>query len=143
MSYKCLKYFSVALILFSCSQAKPTTDEIVGLWKSSDGSTIEFYSNDSVHIMDYPLNINNSSYKGLLRGTGEWKITKDPRDRWWSVQISAEGDRYIPELQSKGIAIELLISRTGDFGNGSEIKRLFVQKGDPDLDDRYEFKKIR
>ena len=141
MKFKKLKYILIVCLFISCSQPKPNNEEIIGVWESSEGVTIELKKDYSIRITDYPLSLNNRDFKGVLNGNGTWKIYKDKRDHWWSIQISAQNDRIIPELQSNGIAVELLIARSGLLGNGSEITSLFIWKGDPDADNRYEFKK--
>lgn len=141
MKYKKFKYLFIIIAFVSCSQSKPNEEEIIGIWKGPQGAIIELKKDYTTSITNYPLKLNNTNFKGNLNGDGTWKIYKDERDRWWSVQISAKNDTIIPELYSNGIAIELLVARSGSFGNGSEIKNLFIWKGDPDADNRYEFKK--
>ncbi|SHJ71975.1 hypothetical protein [Aquimarina spongiae] len=141
MLYKKLKYILIVILLVSCAKPQPSEDQITGTWKGLDGARIELNANHKVKIVNYPLNLNNSNFKGTLNGSGTWKIYKDKRDPWWSIEILAENDKMIPELQSKGIAIELFITQSGLLGNGSQVKNLFIWKGDPDLDDRYQFYK--
>ncbi len=135
---KCLCFI---LLFIGCGSPKPLENKIVGIWKSKDGSIIELKDNNSVKIINYPLNLSNSDFKGVINGNGTWKVYKDKSVSWWIIELSITTDRIIPHLQSNGIALDLLIARNGLLGNGEDITSLFFWIGDPDTDNRYEFKK--
>ena len=102
---------------------------------------MKFETDDSVLVTGYPLNVSNPIFNGVLNGKGTWKSIKDPSARWWSLELSIISFEFIPEVQSNGIGIELYVTREGTVGNDQNIKNLFIWKGDPDADDRYEFVK--
>lgn len=133
--------FILMLTFVSCSAPIPDENQIVGIWKGKERAIIHLNPNHTAQIINYPLNLNNSSFTGLINGSGSWKLTKSKSDHWWSLEILIKSDRQIKELQSNNIAIELLISRTGLIGTGSEVKSLFTFIGDPDSNVRYEFNK--
>ena len=141
MIWKLLPYTAVLVALTSCSNPQPGKQEIVGVWRSVDGATLKLTAHDSVLVTGYPLRVSNPSFKGILNGSGTWKSIKDPNARWWSVELSITSFEFLPEAQSNKIGIELYVVRSGGAGNGSDIENLFIWKGDPDSDDRYEFVK--
>lgn len=145
MIFNKLKLFStsiiIALCFFACSNSELKHEDIIGVWLSTDGAKLEFKNNNFIEINNYPLRLNNSNFKGMLNGKGTWEIIKDRKGNWKNIQISAENSTEISELLSKGIAIDLFISRSGFFNNGAEIDNLFIWIGDPDLAKRYKFMK--
>lgn len=141
MIWKLLAYTAILATLTSCSNPQPGKQEIVGTWRSVDGATLKLTANDSVLVTGYPLSVSNPSFKGFLNGSGTWKSIKDPNARWWSIELSITSSEFIPEAQSNKIGIELYVVRNGSVGNGPNIENLFIWKGDPDADNRYEFVK--
>lgn len=129
------------LILFSCNNYLPSNDKIVGVWKSNNGAIVEFKEDKSVKVINYPFDFINGENKEIINGKGTWKIYKDDSLNFWVVEISLNSDKMISNLQSNGVVLDLLIAQNGFLGNGKDIMSLFFWIGDPDSDNRYEFKR--
>ena len=77
----------------------------------------------------------------MYNGFGTWSISDNKvGSLFWKIEITSQSVKK-SALINNGLAIELLVSRSGLGGSNSKITSLFIWKGDPDADDRYEFKK--
>lgn len=138
--YKSLKKLILTtLVIVSCSSPIPTVEDITGIWKSNEGASLKFDKNGEVEIKDFPLYLSHPTFKGVYNGFGSWSISDNKvSSLFWKIEITSESDEK-STLMNNGLAIELLVSRSGLGGSNSKITTLFVWKGDPDEDDRYEF----
>ncbi|MAB49223.1 MAG: hypothetical protein CMC05_11395 [Flavobacteriaceae bacterium] len=134
-----ISYILIFAVLTNCSHPKPDTKDIIGTWVSFDGAKIILKENNEAIVSKFPLDFENES-QGVINGKGRWALEKrSGTASFWGIDI------LITDIDSKSTKKTtrdfLLISRSGLGGIGSEITSLFIWKGDPDVDDRYEFKK--
>ena len=139
--YKYISFILVITIIVSCSAPQPSIEDITGVWESIEGARFKFDKNGEVDVKDYPLYLSNTTFEGKYNGLGTWSISDDKvGSLFWEIEITSESVKKTT-LINNGLAIKLLVSRSGLGGSNSKITTLFVWKGDPDEDDRYEFKK--
>lgn len=137
-----ITYALFFVLSLSCSHPQPLKNEIEGIWISEDGAEIELKADGSVNVTKIPLNLVNSDLESSFSGSGKWYIAKSESvSPWWVIEVNSK-DNILTTKKNDGFSIELLVSRSGLGGGNSKIISLFMWKGDPDLDDRYELKKV-
>jgi len=137
-----MKYFlCFFVILFvGCTHPKPSKEEIIGTWVSSDGAIIVFKQNAKAAVIDFPLDIQDIK-KGVINGDARWIIeNRKSITPFWGIDISISSN--LSSDKEKGTRELLLVSRSGLGGSDSKITSLFLWIGDPDLDERYEFHRL-
>lgn len=136
-----MSFIFIVITILSCNSPKPTIEDITGVWVSQEGATLTFKKDAKIDIEDYPLYLANNTFEGKYDGYGTWSISDSKvSSLFWKIDIVSKGVGKT-QLINNGLAIELLVSRSGFGGSSSEITSLFIWKGDPDADNRYEFKK--
>ena len=121
-----LKYFILLIVIVSCSSPIPTVDDITGVWEGTDGGSFKFNKNGEVEIKDYPLYLSNTTFEGKYNGFGTWSISDNKvGSLFWKIEITSESFKK-STLINNGLAIELLVSRSGLGGSNSKITSLFI-----------------
>ena len=114
---------------------RPKVENLIGVWLSDEGAELNIKRDGSINLKNFPLNLVNNDLDKSLSGNGIWEFNKSESiSPFWVLDVTVNDD-------TNKIVLELLISRSGLGGNNSKITTLFIWKGDPDLDDRYEFYK--
>ena len=134
----CILFF---VILQSCSLKKPSNEEVIGNWSNADGSSIVFKKNGDFYGKDLSVYgfyyaFHKDEITNNFVGSGKWEITK--QNGKWIVDLDFKEN----SIYKKNVSINstLFISGEGFLSNKRPI-HLYLQVGDPDLDERYEFYK--
>lgn len=133
--------FFIALLFVSCTHPKPLQKEVVGSWKgvnkevlvlNNDGTfKAKYLPSDFFYVWD---KLDEVSFNG----NGTWKILKRKSiEPYWLIDLNFKKT----SINKSNFGMPLLISRSGLGGSDSKITSLFIWKGDPDEDNRYEFYK--
>ncbi len=134
-------YIIFFVVLQSCTLDKPIKNEIIGNWYNIDNSSIVFKENGNFYGKDlsvFAFYENDTIDK--FNGNGKWKIVKETGK--WIVDLSFK-EKSIYKNKIVSINSSLIINGDGFFGTKRPI-HLYLQVGDPDNDERYEFhKKIK
>jgi hypothetical protein len=128
--------YLVFLIILGCQHPKPEENKLIGTWVSKEGAKLVVGKDNTITIEEFPFKLIKTNSGGVFDGVGKWKIRKSKSVApFWIMDIT------IDKVKNKNmvLAIELMISRNGLGGYNSDISTLFTWKGDPDLDNRYEF----
>ena len=80
------------VILYSCTPAAPTREDIIGEWVSDDGAKIQFNSDSTFRITNIPDSIMISYHidKILLSGLGLWSIESSKTNHMWQIELSIQ-----------------------------------------------------
>ena len=133
--------FFITLLFISCTHPEPLQEELIGSWTNSDGARIIFNKKHNITIENFPINVEVTN-EGIVSGYGKWTVGKSKSiSPFWIVEIDFTINKKNVQSNKKGILRSLLVSRSGLRGSSSEITSLFIWKGDPDEDYRYEFYK--
>jgi|GEM_PF-4575480 len=133
--FKCL--FLLSLIVVSCNHPKPSIKEIIGVWKSDEGATIEFMDNGKLSIQRVQGNILGNRKGSYVSGVGSWKINNSESvSPWWMVDFTIKNHKTNYNSQ-------FIIERKNHITGGDSIEYIFIWIGDPDDENRYKFYKIK
>lgn len=127
---KILNYICLLLLLQGCSGQEPLREDFIGVWKSIDGSIIEFKKEGQFKAVDIDMSkiiydVDASKGKNL---SGKWEFTIDDYGKK-VLEISAEKYRFKFYIDGKGM-----------FGSEPPWA-LYTFIGDPDELNKYEFLK--
>lgn len=127
---KLFSYLFIVMFLQGCSGQEPMQDDFIGVWKSSDGSTIELKEENQFEAINFNLsNIikteNLSKESNLL---GKWELATDNYGEQ-VVKIKAENYRFKFNISGQG-----LLKKKPPW-------KLYIFIGDPDEMNKYEFVK--
>jgi len=128
-------------VLFSsCASKVPTGKDLIGIWKSKDGARFELKSDFSfiatnIPIVYYLLNGEKKYGVNFFSGIGKWKIQNGQTH--WEIDITFTTS----SVGESRFGNQLLISGGGLLERSKPYKNIFIQVGDPDSNERYEFKK--
>ena len=131
-------YLVVLIILQSCSLDKPVENEITGSWSNKDGSIITFEESNNFYGTDlsgYAFYLNDTIDK--FNGSGKWKMLEE--NGKWIIDLEFK-EKSIYKNVIVSINSTLVINGDGFFGTKRPL-HMYLQVGDPDEDNRYEFKK--
>ena len=131
----CLIFFS---LFQSCSTKEPTKGEIAGVWKSKDGAIMNIKDDFSFNAINIPIAyyFRNSEKKyevEVFSGEGKWNINDGQTH--WEIDIMFTRS----SIGESRFGNQLLLSGGGIFERSSPYKNIFIQVGDPDNNERYEF----
>ena len=122
-----LLYLAVA----SCT-AKPTTADVVGIWRSDRGATVVLEEDGRVFFRNVPrAYLLGEGSSEPISANGKWRLPKstDRWNQWWDLDVDLNLDRRFSTS----------ISYWRDGGEPS----LFLWRGDPDQADRIFFKRVK
>jgi hypothetical protein len=138
-----MRFFKVLCIIFlvalqSCGLDKPTENEIIGDWYNKDGSEIFLKKNGKFYgknLSVYAFYLNDTIDK--FNGSGKWVMLE--KNGKWIVDLDFK-EKSIYKDKIVSINSKLFINGDGFFGTKRPL-HMYLQVGDPDQDNRYEFKK--
>ena len=132
-------YILIAMIfsLQGCIGEEPIREEIIGVWKASDGGILQLKDDGTFTTKDLSGNIifkySNKHKENAFTESGNWKIEK------WQGQWVVSLRFTKSENLKKGYATRVLISGTGILENNPPLN-LFLWVGE-EGGERYTFKK--
>lgn len=124
---------AASILAAACSQVTApdvSPEKIVGTWRSADGAELRFTADSQCDVQRIPASLVTIRKDGVLSGKCTWEIGGESgRHRVVDVHVQRWEDG------SNGANIPVLIETSGG------PMRLFLDLGDPDSGERYEFRR--
>ncbi len=134
--YKYLVIGIISLVFISCNTKKPTTKDIIGIWKSKSGASLNFDNKMNFEGHNLPFEhfiFSQDKEYDKFNGSGTWELQKKSSNHF-SILLNFNKT----DIKEK-FSIQIFISGSNVMENAPPWYLFILKNNDIDTYERYKF----